>query len=219
MVFSWWQAQLCSLLCTCLVIKPRWRIWKTNNLRRHLFYLEDGWFSVQLGLANKFGTITIDQMTEKLNTDTQTPEGTNSFNLKQGTAGRQRNREAPSSDYCGIIAGWIENGQIGLHSPWSQPRRINRYEKDINALVMLAINLTSPIPRTHGSCNYLYWHSCINRYCVRSVWGERPTSSSEETLDTDPPKKYSSNPYRKHSGKPSVKWKWRRYSLQVEKKS
>ena len=52
------------------------------ELHRHFM---NGGFSVQMGEANKFGRVAVDQtLEETINRDTQTAGGTKGFSLKQG---------------------------------------------------------------------------------------------------------------------------------------
>ena len=56
------------------------------ELHRHFM---SGGFSVQMGEANKFGRIAVDQtLEETINRDTQTAGGTKGFSLHQGAVSR-----------------------------------------------------------------------------------------------------------------------------------
>ena len=101
----------------------------------------EGGFSVQLGSANPFGRIPVDQAIEEtVNKDTQTAGGTKGFSLKPGAVTKYYLTAEYRSMYLRQLRDMIGQGKSRLSHADLQGPRIKKDEADVQAFIDLMEN-------------------------------------------------------------------------------
>ena len=109
-------------------------------------YFVNGGFSVQVGDANPFGRIAVDQtLEETVNRDTQTAGGTKGFSLKLGAVSRYYLTAEYRAEALRRLHGIVSIKSPGLGHRDLQRSRIEKDEEDVKSIVeILDGNWTNP---------------------------------------------------------------------------